>query len=118
MAAMILLTLGIQCLYIDSYKMTAQASAALSSQLDIPPAVVDNSTTNAEATSSTDNNLHPQTPDGSNDEQSSPTESPKKVDDFLGQYTIILPNWLTWALLGVSGICFLRTIPWLAPKGK
>lgn len=116
MAGIILLILGIQCLYVDSYILTAQTSAVLSSQLDIAPAHVDNSTTSAKEPDATDNNLEPPTLTGSEEGKQTRSSNQNKTSDFSGKYTLILPDWLTWAFLGASGICFLRAIPWLARR--
>lgn len=115
MAAIILLVMGIQCLYVDSYILTPQASQTLSSQLDIPPAPVDNSTTILHSNSPAE--LPENTAldnDSSLGSKATPTP-PKKTVIFSGRYTVILPQWFTWTLLGASLVCFLRTIPWLSP---
>jgi len=116
MAAIILLAMGIQCLYVDSYILTPQASATLSSQLDIPPALVDNSTTNGNANDSTDMPENTDLDDGSSFRSETTPLATKKNVSFSGRYTVILPQWLTWSLLGASLVCFLRTIPWLSPR--
>ena len=116
MAGIILLILGIQCLYVDSYILTAQTSAVLSSQLDIAPAHVDNSTTSAEESDATYNNLDSPTLAAPEEGGQIASSNQNKTSDFLGKYKLILPKWLTWAFLGASCICFLRAIPWLARK--
>ncbi|MEC9096398.1 MAG: hypothetical protein VX776_07195 [Planctomycetota bacterium] len=115
MAAIILFGMGMQGLYIDSYTLTPEASTALSSQLDIPPAIVDNSTTEEDSGDKADLTVESETAK-STTTMTPPLHQPvKKNQVFLGRYTVILPNWLSWSLLGASLICFLRTIPWLAP---
>lgn len=116
MAAIILLVMGIQCLYVDSYILTPEASQTLSSQLDIPPAPVDNSTTIPNPNST---DVLPENTDLDNDSSLRSEATPpaiKKTASFSGRYTVILPQWFTWTLLGASLICFLRTIPWLSPR--
>ena len=116
MAAIILLVMGIQCLYVDSYILTPQASATLSSQLDIPPAPVDNSTTNLNANDSTDIPENTDLDDHSSFGSETSPSATKKNAGFSGRYTVILPQWFTWSLLGASFLCFLKTIPWLSPR--
>ena len=115
MAAVILFVLGIQCLYVDSYILTPKASNNLSSQLDIPPDIVDNSTTEEDSGDKADLTVESETAKSATT-MTPPLHQPvKKNQVFLGRYTVILPNWLAWSFLGASLICFLRTIPWLAP---
>tara|TARA_B100001540_G_scaffold311695_1_gene331561 strand:- start:1831 stop:2214 length:384 start_codon:yes stop_codon:yes gene_type:complete len=115
MAAVILFVLGIQCLYVDSYILTPEASDNLSSQLDIPPVSVDDSRTDPNSTDSESFAEDPVTIDESLPPSKGPQNHTKKRDDFSGRYTVILPEWFTWSLFGASLICFLRTIPWLVP---
>ena len=115
MAAVILFVLGIQCLYVDSYILTPQASVNLSSQLDIPPVSVDDSRTDLNSTDSVNFAGNTDFIDGALPPSQEPQNHTQKNADFSDRYTVILPEWFTWSLFGASLICFLRTIPWLSP---
>ncbi|MBA63849.1 MAG: hypothetical protein CMJ76_15960 [Planctomycetaceae bacterium] len=115
MASIILFVMGVQCLYIDSYILTPQASTALSSQLDIPPVNVDNSTTKANSEQPPVLSTQSDAIEGATNTTEENKQPFEKNAVFSGRYTVILPNWLCWSLLGASLICFLRSIPWLVP---
>lgn len=112
MAAILLLVLGLQCLYVDSYILTQQASNTLSTQLEIPPAAGTRAEAGANQTDPSAVTADPE----STDDASTLSNEALQHDTSAGQYTLILPDWLSWLLLGASLICFLRTIPWLAPS--
>ena len=115
MAAILLLVLGLQCLYVDSYILTPEASNTLSSQLEIPPPAGSPSDSAENQTDPTDPSELTETPK-SNDDSTTLSHEQLQDDTSSGQYTLVLPDWLAWLLLGASLICFLRTIPWFAPS--
>ena len=87
MAGIILLVFGLQCMLVDSYVLSEQASQVLSSQLDITAV----STTGNQPLS-----------DAAASQISTPV--------LTNRYTIRLPQWLSWSLLSCAGLCFIWTI--------
>ena len=95
MAGIILLVFGLQCMLVDCYFLSEQASQILSSQLDIRPPIL------GEATA-VPTDVNPSVGDAAIHQISPPV--------LTNRYTILLPEWLSWSLLSCAGLCFFWTL--------
>jgi len=95
MAGIILLVFGLQCMLVDCYVLSEQASRIVSSQLDLRPP--DSWDVTAVST--------PQNP-SVNDAAIGPISTPVLANC----YTVVLPQWLSWSLVSCAGLCFFWTL--------